>query len=243
MTTSLPAASGMIGVLVADSNRMQAQLLSSALRRRPEFRISTCLMEGASILQALDSNSAEVAVLSLNGVTSLAESLAALRGFHLSHPAIAKVLLMESYDRELVVGAFRSGARGIFCIGDSHFRELCKCIQRVATGQVWANTLQMNYLLDSIAEVPSMRVFNSRGDRLLTPREEQVVALVSEGLSNRQVARELSLSEHTVKKYLFHIFDKLGISTRVELVLYAVSHGDTRPTPWLVTAEPTLPSA
>src|SRR3979411_932372 len=167
--------SGMIGVLVADSNRMQAQLLRSALRRRPEFRISTCLMEGASILQAVAASSAEVAVLSLNGATSIAESLAALRGFHLSHPAIAKVLLMESYDRELVVGAFRSVARGVLCIGDSHFRELCKCIQRVATGQVWANTLQMNYLLDSIAEVPSLRVCNSLCDSLLTPREQRRV--------------------------------------------------------------------
>jgi DNA-binding NarL/FixJ family response regulator len=222
---------------------MQAQLLRSALRRRPEFRISTCLMEGASILQAVTASSAEVAVLSLNGATSIAESLAALRGFHLSHPAIAKVLLMESYDRELVVGAFRSGARGIFCIADSHFRELCKCIQRVATGQIWANTLQMNYLIDSIAEVPSMRVCDSRGDSLLTPREQQVVALVSEGLSNRQVARELILSEHTVKKDLFHIFDKLGISTRVELVLYAVSHGEPRHAPWLISTSPTRPTA
>jgi DNA-binding NarL/FixJ family response regulator len=68
---------------------------------------------------------------------------------------------------------------------------------------------------------------------LLTGREEQVVALVSDGLSNREVARELSLSEHTVKKYLFRIFDKLGISTRVELVLYAMSHGNSREAEWM----------
>jgi len=60
-----------------------------------------------------------------------------------------------------------------------------------------------------------------------------VVALVAEGLSNRDVAQEVKLSEHTVKKYLFRIFDKLGISTRVELVLYAVNHGDTRPAEWV----------
>ena len=68
---------------------------------------------------------------------------------------------------------------------------------------------------------------NASGADLLTPREEQVVALVAEGLSNREVARELQLSEHTIKKYMFRIFDKLGISTRVELVLYAVSNGKT----------------
>jgi DNA-binding NarL/FixJ family response regulator len=74
---------------------------------------------------------------------------------------------------------------------------------------------------------------NAQGLKLLTPREEQVVALVADGLSNREVARELNLSEHTVKKYLFRIFDKLGISSRVELVLYAVSHGGHREAEWV----------
>jgi DNA-binding NarL/FixJ family response regulator len=63
-----------------------------------------------------------------------------------------------------------------------------------------------------------------------------VVALVAEGLSNREVAHELSLSEHTIKKYLFRIFDKLGISSRVELVLYAVSHGGSRQAEWIAGA-------
>ena len=84
-----------------------------------------------------------------------------------------------------------------------------------------------------ISEVPSLRVLNTSGDRLLTPREEQVVALVAEGLGNRQIATELNLSQHTIKKYLFRIFEKLGISTRVELVLYAVHNGDPRQAEWL----------
>ena len=74
---------------------------------------------------------------------------------------------------------------------------------------------------------------NARGTSLLTPRGEQVVALVAEGLSNREVARELGLSEHTIKKCLFRIFDRPGISTRVELVLYAVAHGNQRVAEWL----------
>jgi len=172
-------------------------------------------------------------VVSLNHSGNIAGQMAAMRQVHLSQPAVAKVLLVESYDRELVVSAFRSGARGIFCISDTQFRLLCKCIQRVADGQIWANTEQMGFLLDLVSVVPSLRVLNSNGSQLLTPREEQVVALVAEGLSNRDVARELKLSEHTVKKYLFRIFDKLGISSRVELVLYAVNHGDPRQAEWL----------
>jgi DNA-binding NarL/FixJ family response regulator len=231
--SSLPAAPA-ITVLIADSNRMQAQLLTSALRRRSEFRISTCSVDIGSILQAVASTPAKVVVLSLNHSVNIANQMAAMRRVHLSHPAVAKVLLVESYDRDLVVSAFRSGVRGIFCISDAHFRLLCRCIQRVAGGQIWANTEQMTFLLDLVSEVPSLRVLNSRGHQLLTPREEQVVALVAEGLSNRDTARELNLSEHTIKKYLFRIFDKLGISSRVELVLYAVNHGAPLQAEWLV---------
>ncbi len=226
-------ASTAIPILIADSNRMQAQLLTSALRRRSEFKISTCPIDVASVLHAVASTPAKVVVLSLNHSVSIANQMASLRRVHLSHPAVAKVLLVESYDRDLVVSAFRSGARGIFCISDTHFRLLCRCIQRVASGQIWANTEQMTFLLDLISEVPSLRVLNTAGDQLLTPREEQVVALVAEGLSNRDTARELNLSEHTIKKYLFRIFDKLGISSRVELVLYAVNHGDPLQAEWL----------
>jgi DNA-binding NarL/FixJ family response regulator len=212
---------------------MQAQLLISALRRRSEFRISTCAVDITALLRTIASAHAKVIVLSLNHSISIAGQMAALRQVHLAHPGVAKVLLVESYDRELVVSAFRSGARGIFCISDAHFRLLCRCIQRIADGQIWVNTEQLSFLLDLISEVPSLRVLNSRGRSMLTPREEQVVALVAEGLSNREVARELSLSEHTIKKYLFRIFDKLGISSRVELVLYAVNHGAPLHAEWL----------
>jgi DNA-binding NarL/FixJ family response regulator len=88
-------------------------------------------------------------------------------------------------------------------------------------------------LIQEITQVPSLRTVNAMGLKLLTPREEQVVALVAGGLSNREAAQELSLSENTIKKYLFHIFDKLGISSRVELVLFAVSHGEYREAEWI----------
>jgi len=230
-----------IPVLIADSNRIQSELLTSALRRHAGFSISTCPVDLDSLLQAIALAPAKVILLSLNRTVEIASQMATIRRIHLSHPSIAKVVLVESYDRELVVSAFRSGARGLFCLAHTRFRLLCRCIQRVADGQVWVNTEQMNFLLDLISEVPSLRVINSTGGQLLTPREEQVVALVAEGLGNREVARELNLSEHTVKKYLFRIFDKLGISSRVELVLYAVHNGDPRYAEWLLGCDPAVP--
>jgi len=238
---SLPATSHPIGVLIADSNRMQTQLLATALRRHTEFSIATCPMDSASIEEIVRAELPRIALLSLNSHANVSQALMVLRQFHMAHPGIAKVLLVDSYDRDLVVNAFRAGVRGIFSLEHSELRLLCKCILRVSDGQVWANTEQLDFLLDAVSEVPSLRVLSSSGDRLLTPREEQVVALVAEGLSNRQIAQELKLSENTVKKYLFRVFEKLGVSTRVELVLYAMNNGDPRPAEWLIGTQRIAP--
>lgn len=242
MSSSAATSEG-IRVLIADSNHMQSQLLMGALRRHPEFHMSACEMDPVSILRSVSDTHPRVALLSMGSMANVSETVMTLRRFHLSHPEIPKVLLAESVDRELVISAFRSGARGIFSISSANLRLLCKCLLRVAAGQIWASTEQLNYLIDLISEVPSLRVLNSNGERLLTPREEQVVALVAEGLGNRLIARELNLSEHTIKKYLFRIFEKLGISTRVELVLYAVNNGDPRQAEWLAGAARIVPIA
>ena len=158
--------------------------------------------------------------------------LTALRTLHLTHPGIPKIFLLENNNREMTLQAFRAGARGLFTLADSSFRELCECIECVYRGEIFATTQQLNWLLQSICQVPSLRVTSSNGESLLTSREEQVVALVTDGLTNRDVASELGLSEHTVKKYLFRIFEKLGISSRVELVLYALNHGAAQQLQW-----------
>lgn len=236
METTCAASAEPIRLLVADSNQMQSQLLVGALRRRPEFRVTACALDVDTILRAIVSSPIQVAVLNTDQHRDNPPDLSILRRLHLAHPEIAQVLLLDSYDRELVVNAFRSGVRGLFCFSEYPFRLLCKCIHSVCLGQIWANTEQMQFLVEGLTQVPSLRMVNARGERLLTPREEQVVALVADGLSNREVARELSLSEHTIKKYLFRIFDKLGISSRVELVLYALSHGGSRQAEWVAGA-------
>ena len=218
-----------IRVLVADSNVIQSQLLSRALRARHNLRVSSVRLEVPALNEAVRCGQADVILIAVNR----SPNLSLLRWLHVSYPAVAPVLLVENYDREFVVNAFRAGAKGLFPFSHAPFRTLCKCISCVANGQVWINSQQLLYVLDALSEVSTLRVVNASGKVLLTPREEQVVALVADGLSNREAAAELGLSEHTVKKYMLRIFDKLGISTRVELVLYAVSHGENRQAEWM----------
>ena len=141
-------------------------------------------------------------VLSLNHSVSIANQMAPCAAFIFLIPPIAKVLLVESYDRDLV-------SQRLPLRRPRHLLHLRRALppalpvhpagsRRSNLGQHRAD----DFLLDLVSEVPSLRVLNSVGDQLLTPREEQVVALVAEGLSNRDIARELNLSEHTIKKYL-----------------------------------------
>jgi PleD family two-component response regulator len=114
MTSSSAATSRPIDVLVADSNRMPSQLLISALRRRPEFNVAACQMETVAILRAVAQKAPRNVLFSMTASLRASETIMTLRRFHLSHPEISKVLLVESFDRELVFSAFRSGVRGIF---------------------------------------------------------------------------------------------------------------------------------
>jgi DNA-binding NarL/FixJ family response regulator len=218
-----------VRVLIADSGPLQSQLLARALRSRRDFQVFTVAQKTSTLDAFLQSNQVDVALIS--GTDPPDFSL--LRWLRISHPAIASVLLAENDDRELIINALRVGVRGIFLFSHAPFRMLCKCVNCVARGEVWLSNEQMQYVLDALSEVPTLRVVNANGRSLLTPREEQVVALVADGLTNRQVADELGLSEHTIKKYLLRIFDKVGTSSRVELVLYAMSHGANRPGEWM----------
>src|SRR5207248_860287 len=134
------------------------------------------------------------------------------------------VMLIDSSERGPVVEAFRAGVRGVFCRSES-LKSLAKCIACVHQGQIWASSKELRYLLEALGEALPLRVIDSRGTVLLSRREQEVVRCVAEGLSNREIAQRLGLTEHTVKNYLFRIFDKLGVSKRVEVVLYAYSLG------------------
>ncbi|PYX54116.1 MAG: hypothetical protein DMG76_22960 [Acidobacteria bacterium] len=130
-------------------------------------------------------------------------------------------ILIDTDEHELVVHAFRSGAKGVFCRTESS-KKLGKCIEAVHQGQIWANSTQLECVVDALMQTPALSVMHSKVTAVLSKREEQVCQLAAAGLSNREIARKLELSEHTVKNHLFRMFDKLGVSTRVELVLYAL---------------------
>jgi two-component system, NarL family, nitrate/nitrite response regulator NarL len=100
----------------------------------------------------------------------------------------------------------------------SPISELHSCIERVNRGEIWAGREQAQYLLEALRNLPSSDGVEEGKFRLLSKRELQVAEHAAQGQSNEQIADELKLSEHTVKNYLFRVFEKLGVSSRCELL-------------------------
>src|SRR5258708_5522165 len=135
--------------------------------------------------------------------------------------ADANAMAWQLMVRDLVVEGFRAGADGVFSRGES-FEMLCKCIRAVGGGQIWANLSQQRFIIEALAMGQPQPIKGANGANLLTKREDELVRLVAEGLTNREISRQLGLTEHTVRNYLFRIFNKLGTSNRLELALYVI---------------------
>jgi len=133
------------------------------------------------------------------------------------------VVLSSSISKEQIVQALQLGARGILQKGSVD--ELGKAIAAVLEGQYWIGGKSISNVVQVITELSATlsdaRPAKSYG---LTPRELEMVRLVAQGCSNREIANQLNISEETVKKHLANVFDKVGMSNRVELTLFALEH-------------------
>lgn len=208
-----------IRVFVFESTPMSGQLLARALESSEQELSIVGIANNSSIEECSGLADADVAVISseLKGAPLAGYGL--LRQMTKIHPAVRCVILLDKGDRDLVVEAFRSGAVGV-CERDQPVEMLSKCIHSVFRGQIWANSQQLRYVLEALSTGAFGRITDVKGKILLTRREEEVVSLVADGLKNREIAEHLNLSEHTVKNHLFRVFERLGISSRAELILY-----------------------
>jgi two-component system nitrate/nitrite response regulator NarL len=212
-----------IRVAVADATRMNSQLIVGALKRcHSNFDVHALTSNSSVAFRELQDYQPDVAVISARLEDGPLTGFRILQQLRASESKIPSVMLLDSTDRDLVVDAFRGGARGVFCRGYS-FNALPKCIRRVHEGQVWVSNLELEFLLELVISLRPLKINHTGGMALLTARERDVVRLAAEGMRNQEIALNLNLTEHTVRNYMLRIFDKLGLSSRVELVLYAFS--------------------
>lgn len=205
-----------VRVVVADHNLMSAQLLAQTLKQDRQFHV-TVVSSSAQLIAA--GGHADVAVISIDFAGAVEETMRITRTLNDRYPNARLIVLMDKSHREIVVDAFRYGAKGVFP-RTRPLADFLKCVDSVSQGDIWASRTEIEYLLSALRRTPGSRMIGSQDIRVLTKRELEVVRQAGEGLHNREIAEKLGLSEHTVKNYIFRIFEKIGVSSRVELLFY-----------------------
>jgi len=135
------------------------------------------------------------------------------------------IVLTATEDDRDVIRAMRLGARGVV-LKQSASDLLIKSIRKVAGGEIWLDKRMTSEVMKAFAKSTET---GRREKPLLSDREKEIVQLVAQGFRNREIGEKLFISEQTVKNHLHNIFDKLGVSDRLELALYAIHHRITEP--------------
>lgn len=211
-------------VFIVDRDSMSSDLLASALSNEHHFEGAA--IQPSDLLRRLGNTDIDLVVIAVDLNSNPGDSFDLANAVCLAHPNIYVIMLLNQMTHELVINAFRSGARGIFS-RQRAMTEFLDCIKHVSKGLIWAGKSETNALLQAFKSIPAPNLLFSSDAPELTERELQVVQCAAKGKTNRTIASELRLSEHTVKNYLFRAFEKLGVSNRVELLFYLTIRGHT----------------
>jgi DNA-binding NarL/FixJ family response regulator len=216
-----------INVLIADADRMSAHLIAEGLARgRPDISIVAVSNSSKEAIRLLESSQPDVALINAHLDDGPLTGYQVLQHLQLVCQKTAVIMLIPGAERDLVIDAFRGGARGVFCRIQS-LKQLSKCIRTVHGGQIWADNQNLDFLLEFLTQLKPLRLIKPGGGMgRLTQRETEVVQLLTDGMSTREISHTLRVSEHTVRNYLSVIYEKLGVSSRVELALYAITRED-----------------
>jgi DNA-binding NarL/FixJ family response regulator len=149
--------------------------------------------------------------------------LEAMRAIMSGSPTVKILLLTSTISTQQIIEALQIGARGIV-LKDALADHLTSAIRAVVGGDYWIGGKRVVNLVGALHELMQKAAVPDRKTFGLTPREMEVVGCIVEGCSNRDIARQFTLSEETVKRHLSNIFDKTGVSTRLELAMFAIAH-------------------
>lgn len=204
-----------IRILLVDDHAVVREGLRGLLEQQPDLSIVGEAEDGARALQHLSIDAPDVVVLDMKmpGPTAV-ETIAAIKRVR---PG-TQVLVFTSYAEDSQVrDALTAGAAG-YLLKDALAEDLVRAVREVAAGRAWLHPQAQRQMLDWMRRPPSP--IDS-----LTARERSVLAALAEGLSNKQIARRLQLTEGTVKGYVSQVLDKLGVADRTQAALLAHKEG------------------
>ena len=215
-----------IRVVLADDHPIVRDGLRKLLSLEDDIQVVGEASDGREVLQMVQDTEPDVVILDLR-MPNL-DGLSALQALQQSNKKAKVIVLTASEDKNEFVQAMKLGCSGIV-LKQTAPELIVKSIRKVNSGEIW---------LDSLTTAAVMRHFSTgqeqgngpgggkgRERSPLSTREREIVVLVAQGYKNKEMAEKMFISEQTVKNHLHNIFDKLGVSDRLELALYAIHKG------------------
>jgi NarL family two-component system response regulator LiaR len=204
-----------IRLMIVDDHAIVRQGLRAIIRVMPGLELVGEAEDGQAAVELATTAQPDVVLMDL--VMPKLDGVAAIAQIKRDHPAVRIIALTTFAESELVLGAVQAGAEG-YLLKDIDVEELTHAIQIVHSGQPYLHPAATRQLLQATArpEQPIER---------LTSREQDVLALVARGLTNRQIADALTISEKTVSVHVSNVLSKIGLSSRTQAALYAARIG------------------
>ena len=208
-----------ISVVLADDHPLVLDALENVFRLQEDIVVRARCGDGVEALRAVREHRPDVLVLDIRMPGM--DGLALIRELKKEKLPTRVVLLTAALDEEEVLAAIRLGVKGVV-LKEMAPRLLVQCVRTVHAGGDWLEKQSVRLALDKLLrrEAGAREVA-----RILTPREIEIVRMVAGGLRNKEIAAKLHVNEGTVKLHLHHIYEKLGVNSRVALTLYAQDRG------------------
>ena len=203
-----------IRVLLADDHSVVREGLRMFLGRDPELAVVGEAADGAEAVQKAGLLHPDVVVMDL--LMPVMDGIEATGAIHRQLPDTEVIALTSVLESKLVVGALKAGAIG-YLLKDTQAAELRRAIKAAAAGQIQLSPQASAYLLREVQTAATTEA--------LTERETEVLRLLAQGQSNKEIARTLQIVEDTVKVHIRHILAKLGVQSRTQAVLSAIRLG------------------
>jgi DNA-binding NarL/FixJ family response regulator len=213
-----------VTVVVADDQAAVREGLVLLLGTLPGISVVGQAEDGVAAVETVAATQPQVVLMDLN--MPRCDGVEATRQIRAGHPQIQVVVLTTYSDDDSIIGALQAGALG-YLTKDATRAEIGRAVLAAAAGQAVLDPAVQQRLLSAAARAPVAQPDHDPDE--LTPRESDVLRLIAEGKSNREIARALYVSEATVKTHINRIFAKTGSRDRTQAIRYAYAHGYADP--------------
>jgi two-component system, NarL family, nitrate/nitrite response regulator NarL len=207
-------------ILIADDHPIFRDGLKRLLESEGGFQVVGEACDGAEAVKMVRQLKPDIMLLDL--AMPGRSGLEALRDMIADTTSVRVILLTAAAEKEQIVEALQLGARGVV-LKDSATQILLKSIRAVMNGEYWVGRESVSNLVQYLRGLVGSTNTARQRRYGLTPRELEIVSAVVAGYANKEIAEHFKISEDTVKHHLSNIFDKVGVSTRLELALFAVN--------------------